>query len=174
VVAGNAATAIRASALCGVILLGVTACGWTSPSGPTAAQAGTRLSGDARALLSEMQKLLAAPAPYSVSADSADASIAADCSKGKQRRTFAASMQVPATPTAHAALILDGGSANGYLVQRGYSQDTDVTAANSDARRTEPMVDKAAGAHITVTLTPAADGRIDYVVTGTTDCLRTS
>jgi hypothetical protein len=166
------------AAVCGVLLFATSACGGDSSgsgggSGPTAAQAGTRLSADARALLADMQELLAAPAPYTVSADSADASKAVGCGKGKQKRTFSGRMVVPATPNAHVALITDEGSANGYLVQHGYSLDTGVTTDQTDTRRTAPMVDTKTGVHLAVVLTPAAKGTLDYVVTGATDCLRT-
>ncbi|HEY3477674.1 MAG TPA: hypothetical protein VGL02_02140 [Streptomyces sp.] len=171
-------TAIGGAAVCGALLLATSACGSSSSSGgtsgPTAAQAGTRLSQDARALLTDMQKLLAAPQPFTVTTDAADAAKATSCGKGKEQRTFDGRMQVPATPNAHVALITDEGSANGYLVQRGYSLDTGAQRESSDSKRNAPMVDKKAGVHLTVTLTPAAGGLVDYVVTGTTDCLRAS
>lgn len=176
-------SAVRSAALCAAVLVGVTACGSsssgssdsTSASGTTSAQAGTRLSHDAHGLLGDMQKLLKAPAPYTVSADSVSATGATACGKGKERRSFAGQMQVPATPTARQAMILDSGSANGYLVQQGYSPDKHAPRTQSDSRRSDVMVNEKAAVTITVVLTPAPGGALlDYKVTGTTDCLRAS
>ncbi|MEV6007592.1 hypothetical protein AB0M29_12360 [Streptomyces sp. NPDC051976] len=170
-------TTIGTTLLATALLLGTAACGSSSsaqPSGPTAAQAGTRLSQDGRALLTDMQKLLAAPRPFTVTTDAVDAAKATACGKDKGQRAFAGRMQVPATPNAHVALITDEGSTNGYLAKRGYSLDTNAKRDASDSKRTAPMVDTKAGVHLTVTLTPAAGGLVDYVVTGTTDCLRAS
>jgi len=172
---GSRATASSSAAVvCAALLLGATACG-SSSSGPTSAEAGKRMSQDARGLLGNLQQQLKAPAPYTVSQDSASAAGASGCGGGKERRSFAGQVQVPATPSVHAAMVLDSGSANGYLVQHGYSPDKHAAPEQSDARRTDVMVNEKAGTHITAVLTPAPGGSLlDYKVTGTTDCLRSS
>jgi hypothetical protein len=80
-------------------------------------------------------------------------------------------MQVPANSDARQSMILDAGSANSNLAARGYKVDSKGGFTRSETKAVEPMVNEKAGTHITITLTPTSGQMLNYLVSGTTDCL---
>ncbi|WP_159056482.1 hypothetical protein [Streptomyces yokosukanensis] len=141
----------------------------SSSGGPTSGEAGAHMSKDAMWLLDSMQKSLKAPERYTVTDDG---STDRKCGSGKQKRTFAAHMKVPASPNAHNALVLDSGDASGLLGARGYKLDTGAgQVRKSDNKYVEAMTNEKAHTHITVTLMAHGAPTLDYVLMGTTDCL---
>ncbi|MEV0183976.1 hypothetical protein AB0I54_32535 [Streptomyces sp. NPDC050625] len=127
------------------------------------------MSKDSIWLLSTMQTSLKAPDRYTVTDDG---STDRACGNGKHKRTFSAHMKVPASPNAHTALILDAGHVSGSLSSRGYGLDTEAgKVRKSDNKYVEAVFNKKAHTRITVTLTADGTPTLNYVLTGTTDCL---
>ncbi|WP_316758764.1 hypothetical protein [Streptomyces herbicida] len=127
------------------------------------------MSKDSTWLLNTMQTSLKAPGRYAVTDDG---STDRACGNGKHKRTYAAHMKVPASPNARKALILDAGDVSGFLGSRGYKLDTEAgKVRKSDDKYVEALFNEKAHTRITVTLTAHDTPTLDYVLTGTTDCL---
>jgi hypothetical protein len=143
----------------------------SSSGGPTSKEAGARMSKDSIGLLSAMQTLLKAPEPYTVTDDG---SMGRACGYGKQKRTFAAHMKIPASPNIHTALMLDAGDVSGFLSSLGYEQDAEAGSVRKSGNKyVETLFNKKVHTRITVMLMAYGNGTstLNYTLTATTDCL---
>ncbi|MEV6013822.1 hypothetical protein AB0M29_44760 [Streptomyces sp. NPDC051976] len=166
-------TAIGTAAVCGALLLGGAACGSSSPSGPTAGQAGADLRTDFTAALKAFAHAGSEKPPYTVSSD---ASRDVPCGKGKARRVFTAEQQENGKGwTDPASMHTEIQTAAAYFGRKPgiYMPDLDAKNDEGPTKVSYAMLSTTHHARAVISATATAD-RLNLIFNGTSDCLPTS
>jgi hypothetical protein len=158
--------------LCAALLLGATACGSFSSSGPTSADAGKELQTDFRNAITSYTSAGHEKPAFTVSSDgSKDVA----CGKGKARRTYTAQQRRTGK------LITDPPFMNGevqlmatFVELSGGEYQSDTHAENAQGPVTVSWAMLSPSHHTHADITgKAVSGAFILTLTGTTDCLPT-
>ncbi|MER6734648.1 hypothetical protein [Streptomyces puniciscabiei] len=149
------------------LALTVSACD-SSPSGPTAPEAGKRLHKDGKSLMDFLStEAETTHVPYTIWKD---AGTDEPCGDGEAKRAFLATARVP-VESSQMKMTLFAGTVSGHLAPA-YHLDTKGDNATSTTRVATTVVNRKSHTHITVVITPRGSQAMNYRLTGYTDCLR--
>ncbi|MEV6007593.1 hypothetical protein AB0M29_12365 [Streptomyces sp. NPDC051976] len=164
-------TALGTTALCGALLLATAACGSSSASGPTAAQAGTDLQTDFTSALKAYSVTgpIAHKPPYTTISD---ASKDVPCGSGKATRVYTAEQRVPWTGLPDpASMHTEVQTAAAWFRQ--YQDDLKAKNEDGPDKVSFGLISDKRHAHVVIVATRAPN-LMTLTFNGTSDCLRTS